>query len=294
LKRTWWFVGLGVTGLVATVAYAVASQAPAIAAGGLLHPARTKAPTAAPGGCSDELFEGENRLALRGWRCATALPRRGTVVYLHGIADNRGSAVGAIRRLLPRGFDVVAYDGRAHGDSAGASCTYGYQEKRDLSCIVDRLPPGPIILVGSSLGAAIALQTAGIDSRITAVVAAETFSDLETIARERAPSFLTESTIQRAFHLAEEQGQFRIRDVSPANAARRITVPVLLLHGAADTDTPPSHSERVYTNLAGSKRLILVPAAHHNESLHQSWDEILKWIESTVDDPTVERAHTGQ
>jgi uncharacterized protein len=271
----------GVVTAVALGAYAIASQAPIIAAGGLLHPARHESTMPAPEGCRTETFSGDG-VRLQGWRCATGLERRGTIVYLHGIADNRRSAVGAIRRLRPRGFDVIAYDSRAHGSSDGDSCTYGYYEKRDVSRVLD-VTTGPVVLIGSSLGAAVALQAAAADRRIAGVVAAETFSDLETIARERAPSFLTESTIHKAFIIAEQQGRFTVADVSPVAAARRITVPVLLLHGAADTDTPPSHSQRVYADLAGSKRLILVPGARHNGSLNQeSWGEIVKWVESIV------------
>jgi pimeloyl-ACP methyl ester carboxylesterase len=273
----------GVVTAVALGGYAIASQAPTIAAGGLLHPARHASATPTPEGCRTETFSGDG-VRLQGWRCATGLQRRGTVVYLHGIADNRGSAVGAIRRLRPRGFDVIAYDSRAHGSSEGDSCTYGYYEKRDVSRVLD-VTTGPVILIGSSLGAAVALQAAAADRRIAGVVAAETFSDLETIARERAPSFLTESAIRQAFGIAEEQARFSVDAVSPVTAARSINAPVLLLHGAADRDTPPSHSQRVYDNLKGSKRLILVAGAQHNESLNEeSWDQILKWIDSVVTD----------
>jgi pimeloyl-ACP methyl ester carboxylesterase len=265
-------------GAIALTAYAVGSRAPTIAAGGLLHPARRALTAPAPDGCRAETFAGDG-VRLQGWHCATTRRRRGTIVYLHGIADNRGSAVGAIRRLLPRGFDVIAYDSRGHGSSEGRSCTYGYYEKRDLSRVLD-VTAGPVLLIGSSLGGAVALQAAAADRRIAGVVAAETFSDLETVARERAPSFLGESAIRQAFLIAEEQARFEVGAVSPATAALNIHAPVLLLHGAADIDTPPSHSQRVYANLQGSRRLILIPGAHHNQSLNeQSWDEILRWIE---------------
>jgi cephalosporin-C deacetylase-like acetyl esterase len=41
------------------------------------------------------------------------------------------------------------------------------------------------MLLGTSLGGAVAIQAAAIDPRISAVVAAEVFSDLRTIAGER-------------------------------------------------------------------------------------------------------------
>ena len=142
---------------------------------------------------------------------------------------------------------------------------------------------GPIVLVGTSLGAAVALQEAARDARVTAVVAAETFSDLRTVATERAPFFFTSGVIKRAFALAEQEGRFQVDAVSPVVAAAAITCPVLLIHGAADSDTPPGHSERVLAALAGPKRLILVPGAGHNESLRGAvWDEIERWIDGVL------------
>jgi len=269
--------------LIALIAAgAILVQLPVLAAGGLLHPFRKRLGSPAPDGCEDVCFEGAG-VMLRGWRCQARTARRGTLVYLHGVADNRGSGAGIVERFVQRGFDVIAYDSRAHGDSEGEACTYGYYEKRDLHRVLDTVPPGPIVLVGTSLGAAVALQEAADDPRVSAVVAAETFSDLRTIARYRAPFFLTEATIRKAFSLAEARGHFEVDAVSPVAAATRITIPVLLIHGARDKDTPPEHSQRVFGALRGPKRLILVPGAGHNKSLAGDvWREIEPWIDHAV------------
>lgn len=194
--------------------------------------------------------------------------------YLHGIADNRISATGPIWRFVKHGFDVVAYDSRAHGDSDGEACTYGFYEKQDLGRVLDTIATGPIVLLGTSLGAA-ALQHPAEDARVSAVVAAETFSDLRTVATERAPFFFSPDLIERSFQLAERHGHFRIDTVSPVAAAATITAPVLLIHGEKDSETPPDHSRRVFAALRGPKRLIIVPGAGHNGSLRADvWDEI--------------------
>ena len=236
-----------------------------------------------PAGCDDADFAGEG-LTLKGWKCAATSGRRGTLVFLHGIADNRTSARGPIERYRSKGFDVVAYDSRAHGQSEGDACTYGYFEKRDLRRVLDTVAAGPIVLVGTSLGAAVALQAAAVDSRATVVVAAETFSDLRTVAAERAPFFFTRRIVERAFEIAERQGRFDADEASPVAAAAAIGAPVLLIHGAEDVETPPEHSRRVYAALRGVKRLILVPGAGHNHSLSRGevWAEIDRWIESAV------------
>jgi hypothetical protein len=248
----------------------------------LLHPARRRVVALAPANCQDATYTGEG-LNLKGWQCPALRPRRGTLIYLHGIADNRESGASVIERFRKRGFDVVAYDSRAHGESAGNMCTYGVLEKQDLRRVLDTVAPGPIVLLGTSLGAAVALQAAALDSRVTAVIAAETFSDLRTVATERAPFFFTARTIERAFGLVEQRGGFQVDAVSPVMDARAIRIPVLLIHGATDSQTPPDHSHRVLAALGGPKRLILVPGAGHNESLRgEVWEQIDRWLESVL------------
>jgi fermentation-respiration switch protein FrsA (DUF1100 family) len=102
------------------------------------------------------------------------------------------------------------------------------------------------------------------------------------VATERAPFFFTSRIITRAFQLAEVQAGFQADAVSPMTAAAEIRIPVLLIHGAADTETPPEHSRRVLAALAGPKRLILVPGARHNEALRDSWGEVERWLEETL------------
>jgi uncharacterized protein len=268
--------------VIVSIASAIAcGPIPGWAAGGLLHPARRAVDRSLAAKYGSLTFAGDG-VMLSGWKLPAHGKARGTVVYLHGIADNRGSSLGAARLTL-RGFDVVAYDSRAHGDSDGTACTYGFYEKNDLRRVIDAVAREPVVVIGSSLGAAVALQAAAEDRRIHAVVAAESFSDLKTIATERAPRLLTKGAIRKAFAVAEAQGRFQVDAVSPMLAASRITVPVLLLHGELDRETSPAHSRRIYDALAGEKRLIVVPRAGHNQSLSDAtWPQIERWIEEVL------------
>lgn len=264
------------------LAGAAATQLPSAGAGALLHPGRRPLTIARPAGCTDETFAGAE-VRLQGWRCAAAAARRGTIVYLHGVADNRAGAAGVAERFGPSGFDVVAYDSRAHGASDGDACTYGFHEKADLARVLDTLAPGPVVLVGASLGAAVALQTAAVDPRVSAVIAAETFSDLRTVAAERAPWIIKAGSFGRALAVAERRGRFRVDDVNPARAAASIAVPVFLVHGEADRETPPAHSRRVFEALAGPRRLEIVPGAGHSQSLvPRVWDDIVRWLDEVL------------
>ena len=205
------------------------------------------------------------------------------MIYLHGVADNRGSGIGVVDRYTAKGFDVIAYDSRAHGRSAGEVCTYGVSERDDLRRVIDTVQHKPIVVIGHSLGAAVALQTAAVDDRIAAVVAAETFSDLRTVAIERAPFVFTAATIERAFALVESTANFNVDAASPVRAAPLIHVPVFLVHGSDDEATPPAHSQRVYDALRGPKQLVFVKGARHAGSLRgEVWPEIDAWIERQV------------
>jgi len=273
--------GLGVIVLAAVAVGA--GQLPSLGAGALLHPLRRHVDALPPDGCSETAFSGAG-INLAGWKCRGTGEHRGTLIYLHGVADNRVSSVATIQRFRPLGFDVIAYDSRAHGDSGGDICTYGFFEKQDLRHVMDTVKVGPIVLIGGSLGAAVAIQSAAEDSRVSAVVAAETFSDLRTVATERAPFFFTRGTVAQAFRLAEQQGHFDVDAVSPMAAATKIAVPVLLIHGEADRETPPDHSRRVFAALHGPKRLVMVPGAQHNDSLRpEIWDQIERWVRDTLE-----------
>jgi pimeloyl-ACP methyl ester carboxylesterase len=255
---------------------------PSWGAGALLHPQRRHVQGAPSLGHREVAFD-DGGVVLRGWLFPAAAASVGiTVVVLHGIADNRTSGVWIAERLVPKGFDVLVYDARAHGESGGESCTYGFHEKRDLSRALDQLGIDRALLVGNSLGAAVALQAAAEDRRVIGVVAADTFSDLASIVRDRAPFFASGSQIREAILLAEREGSFRVADVSPVDAARSIRVPVLLLHGADDTETRPVHTEKVFAALGGPKRLRLVSAAKHGEALGRAWSEVEVWIDQTA------------
>jgi pimeloyl-ACP methyl ester carboxylesterase len=277
--RRWPYIALGVLIVLA----AAATQVPSIAAGALLHPSRRVVYGPLPDGCVDRTFPGVG-VTLRGWHCSAASPRRGSLIYLHGIADNRASAAGIVPRFTKKGLDVIAYDSRGQGVSDGEACTYGYFEKQDVGRVIDGLAAGPVILIGTSLGAAVALQAAVGQPRIAGVVSAEVFSDLGTIARDRAPWLLPDWLLHGALHVAGQRGQFDIAKVSPVAAAAALRIPVLVIHGAEDVDTRPDHSRRVFAALAGPKRLLIIPGAHHNQSLSDAatWVEIDGWVDDVL------------
>jgi alpha-beta hydrolase superfamily lysophospholipase len=268
--------------LAAVAGLAPACMPPSWGAAALLHPHRSHAEKQPSRPYESFEWPGASVTISGWWFHAPPGPSRGTLVYLHGVSANRDSGVGIADHFVPLGFDVVTYDSRAHGDSGGDACTYGYYEKQDLSRVLDHLKRAPIVVMGTSMGAAVALQAAADDPRITAVVSIAAFSDLRTAAVERAPWVASRRNLDDAFHLAEEEGHFRVDDVSPVTAAARIHVPVLLVHGDSDKETPYAHALRILAALQGPKRLLTILGGGHRGGLKPDvWRQIDAWLDTT-------------
>src|SRR5204862_34848 len=107
------------TALAALLLVTPACMPPSWGANALLHPHRR--PTSrVPGRPFDRVRWQGDGVALAGWWFhAAPQTARGTIVYLHGVADSRGSSIGIADHFVPLGYDVVSYDSRAHGESEG-------------------------------------------------------------------------------------------------------------------------------------------------------------------------------
>ncbi|MCL3816977.1 alpha/beta fold hydrolase [Aeromicrobium wangtongii] len=103
-----------------------------------------------------------------------ATRRRGagqTVVLLHaGVADRR--AWDSVSELLGAdGLDPVAYDRRGYGDTPAANDSSAFTHVDDLVAVLDGLGIGRALLVGNSMGGALALDAALLHpSRIAGLV----------------------------------------------------------------------------------------------------------------------------
>lgn len=277
MRRAFW---IAVVALMQT-----ACVPPEWAANAILYPHKRAVSGVPPIPYRDVVFQSDG-IRLEGWFFPSASPvRKGLIVYLHGVADNRTSGVGIAQRFTPQGYDVLAYDSRAHGRSGGDYCTYGFHERRDLSRALDALGARDAVLFGSSLGASVALQAAPAEPRIRGIIAQSAFADLREIVTERAGKFgvlFSRRDVSEALAVAERRASFRAEEVSPRALAGGIRVPVLLLHGERDRETAARHSRRIYDALPGQKRLLIVPGAGHNDVLGrpEAWREIQSWLDA--------------
>jgi len=214
----------------------------------------------------------KDSLLLRGWYIASDTPPKGTILYLHGIGDNKALGLPLAKLLCENGYNVAMFDLRAHGESEGKYCTYGYYEKYDVQLVLDFLfskkdfNVGKIGVFGLSMGAAIALQTAAIDQRISVVVAENSFASLRSIFDDyqkriiKLPfHYLRNAIIARAESIA----LFEAKSVHPLASVKNISVPILYIVGKQDTKIHPHYSELLYENTNAPKEIFTVENAGH-------------------------------
>lgn len=201
-----------------------------------------------------------------------------TVVIAHGITSNLVRSAKYVPLFYGRGYNVLIYDERFHGKTGGKNCTYGYYEKYDLRAVVDwaffQSGGGYVGLHGESMGAAIVLQEAAIDDRLSFVIADCPYSDLKRLLSTRLAydyhlppalflpitDFLTTLLTGMSFDT-----------VSPQRDIPAIVTPILFIHGQEDRYIPPEMSrEMYYAKTNGVRELYLAPGAGHAESFQRN------------------------
>jgi pimeloyl-ACP methyl ester carboxylesterase len=216
---------------------------------------------------------------LRGWKVHPQEPNGGWVLLFHGVSDNRAGMLGQAQVLLGHGYGVVMMDSRAHGESGGAMATYGWLERNDTRAVANALyateTPQVLLALGSSMGAAIALQSASVEPRIAGVVAESSFSDLREVSYDYAGFYrnvwlgktLFRPATWTGLYAMERQGGFAADDVSPEGAVALRPFPVLLICDQLDHKIPCRHERRIFKAATGPKQLWEVPSASHAAAL---------------------------
>ena len=184
-----------------------------------------------------------------------------SVLVLHGKADRKRSMVGLAHRFAKAGVRAILVDLRGHGRSTDTPLTYGVEERRDLSALLDHLEAtegielGRLGVYGPSYGGAVALQLAGVEPRIDRVVAVAAFQSFPAISHAllQMPSFAIEGVILTA---GFEAG-FDPADASPVKHITATRADVLLLYSRDDDIVPFSHGEAIAR--ACGERCRLVP-----------------------------------
>lgn len=115
-------------------------------------------------------------LRIAGWWIPHPQAHGRYVVLLHGYADAKVGAIAWAPTWHALGWNILAIDLRAHGESGGRHCTGGYFERHDVSDVIDQLrarrpeQTRRLVLFGASFGAAVAVATAVLRDDVDAVV----------------------------------------------------------------------------------------------------------------------------
>jgi hypothetical protein len=216
---------------------------------------------------------------LRGWKVRPRVANGDWVVLYHGVSDNRVGMAAYAELLLRKGYSMVMMDARAHGASEGDRATYGWIERQDTLEVVKALLESETVhclfLLGESMGASIALQSAEVVQRVDGVVAESAFASLREVSFDyaglRISHWLGRTVFRPASWLAlrgaAKEGDFRPQDVSPEKAVAARSFPVLLICGTRDRNIPPRHTKRIFGAAAGAKEMWLVQGARHTGAL---------------------------
>ena len=213
---------------------------------------------------------------VAGWWIPARRPSDQTVLVAHGLGANKQNQLLMARFLPSDGYNVLAIDLRAHGESGGQFCTFGSDERRDVAAAARWLKethPNQsrrIVGMGASLGAAaIVAAAAEPDSALDGLVLYGTFADLGLLARqsvtEKFPFPLNHLGRWVAIPLAGAHCGVNLDDFRPAQllAAAR-PIPVAIVHGQDDALIPPYHARQLHDAARGPRRLWLIPGDHNS------------------------------
>ena len=236
---------------------------------------------------------------LRGWYLPTPHPTGRAVVIAPGISDNR-QAGGITLRLAPAllgaGFDVLAFDFRAEGESDGDTQSFGVREQDDLLGAVAfarTRSARHVAVIGYSMGGAAAILAAARSSDIEAIVADSAFADLRATIERRmqtaigAPGFLA------------PYGRFLYGALSGTDPASSVPLdvvgsvaprPMFFIAGTADSFVPAMDTQDMALRAGPSAALWLVPGAEHVGSFAadpaQYIARVVAFLEASLPDPT--------
>jgi len=219
----------------------------------------------------------------------------GTIILVHGIRSYKEHFIELSEYLSEQGFNSVAIDLRAHGQSEGTHCTFGVKEKEDISTLIDTLEKQEGIsqcigIWGQSLGGAIALQAMGSDKRIQYGIIESTFSDLNSITNDYFKNkigfsfkIFTDYLVYRAGKIAE----FDPQEASPLLYCSKIEQPILLIHGNQDKRINIKYAKANFSQIKSPKKeLCIIEGANHLNVWQiggiQYFDKIISFIKSNA------------
>ena len=180
-----------------------------------------------------------------------------TILYSHGNAEDLGHLSGVLERIRRAGFSVLAYDYRGYGASTGGPPT-ARDSYRDVAAVYRYavhelgIPPSRLILLGRSVGSGPAVHLA---------------------AREPVGGLVIESGFASAFRVLTRVSLLPFDRFPNERQLRRVSCPVLVIHGARDEVIHPRHARALYAAAREPRRMVWVERAGHNDLVDVAGEE---------------------
>ncbi len=216
--------------------------------------------------------------AASAWARSVDAQTAPAVLFFHGNGENLETMrwAGLYDQLAGLGVHSLAVDYPGYGRSDGSPSEAGLTAAGEagLRWLADRHPGAPKIVLGWSLGAAVAVQVAARHrDEISGLALLSAWEDLESLASTFFPKILV------GVALAD---RWDSRAWAP-----ELRPPVLMIHGEVDRIIPIDHGRRLHRELPAGTRFVAVPGAGHNDLLGRAlvWEELAAFFRSVADSP---------
>ncbi len=191
-------------------------------------------------------FKTADGIKLAGWFIpssakATESKPNPTIILLHGYPADKGDILPALS-FLNQKYNLFLFDFRYLGQSEGKYSTAGAKEVEDLLAAVQFLKSKDINEVGVwgfSLGGAVALMTASRAPEIKAIISESSYASQDLMALElyRIPILKYPIAYMTGLWAKIFLG-IDLKKVSPAESAKNLTIPILIVHSKNDEVIP--------------------------------------------------------
>ncbi len=213
----------------------------------------------------DVEFPSRDGLMLRGW-LMKGEEAKATLIFGHGLFRSRREGLERGSALNKKGFSVLLFDLRNHGESDLKSTSLGFLERLDVLGAYDFLKEKRgrrrFVLLGVSMGAVAVIHAAGdFQQDLEAIIADSPFQSLnETVAHHVGMLTLPSFPFANLFiwNLTRIT-QYEAEDLNTLEALRRLDeIPVLLIYGEEDRRLPPSGIQNIFDAIPSVKKELVV------------------------------------
>jgi hypothetical protein len=210
-----------------------------------------------------------DNLTLESWDIPGTQPDR-VIVMFHGYAVAKSVMIGEMKIFHELGWRTVLVDFRGSGNSAGMITSFGWHEARDVAAAVrwvrQEWPGAKLILYGQSMGGAAILRALALEDITADGIIIECVFDrmLTTIGhRYRAMNLPAFPAANLLTFWGGFQQDFPAFQHNPADYARLVSVPALVMGGECDPWVKPSETLSIAGNLKGPVRCKVFKGAGH-------------------------------